>query len=215
MFKSSNINMQTCKLMNHMCSWRCCIQFSNFWIYAETFCWYLYAKVHTLWSRDRTKLVWKYFRKQEYLFYKRKLGKWSVWSSRAAFNRTAVEFLWSFQTLPYWCIKFSILKKNQLRSWQFYRFAYSRQYSEYTSAMAQWVYTSQWVGGTFLHDFKVQMELFPYVDATLQISHQNYLVQLQQALWSSGTVLFIFTKTLPAPCFVLFEAKPISIQILS
>lgn len=201
--------------MNHMCSWRCCIQFSNFWIYAETFCWNLYAKVHTLWSRDRTKLVWKYLRKQEYLFYKRKLGKWSVWSSRAAFNRTAVEFLWSFQTLPYWCIKFSILKKNQLRSWQFYRFAYSRQYSEYTSAMAQWVYTSQWVGGTFLHDLKVQMELFPYMNATLQISHQNYLVQLQQALQSSGTVLFIFTKTLPAPSFVLFEAKTISIQILS
>lgn len=57
------------------------------------------------------------------LFYKRKLGKWSVWSSGAAFNRTAVEFLWSFQTLPYWCIKFSILKNNKLRSWQqFYRF---------------------------------------------------------------------------------------------
>lgn len=34
------------------------------------------------------------------------------------------------------------------------------------------------------------------MDATLQRSHQNYQVQLQQALWSSGTLLFTFTKTL-------------------
>lgn len=197
-----------------MCTWSCCIQFSNFCLCAERLCLYLCAKVHTLCSRDRTKSVWKYFRKQEYLFYKRKLGKWSVWSSRAAFNRTAVEFLWSFQTLPYWCIKFSILKKNQLRSWQFYRFPYSRQNSEHTSTMVHWVYTSQWVGGTFLCDLKVQMEFLPCVDATLQISQQNYQVQLQQALWSSGTLLFTFTKTLPVPCFLLFEPKKFSLQIL-
>lgn len=193
--------------MNHMCTWSCCIQFSNFCLCAERLCLYLYAKPHTLWSRDRTQSVWKYFRKQEYLFYKRKLGKWSVWSSRAAFNRTAVEFLWSFQTLPYWSIKFSILKKNQLRSWQFYRFAYSRQYSEYTSTMAEFTHLNELEALSYvISKFKWSFFLVwpPLCKYPTKITRCSY-----NKLYG---VVVLYDLLLPRhslSCFLLFEPKKI------
>lgn len=55
-----------------------------------------------------------YLRQIKYLFYERKLRKWSVRASRASFNWTTVEFRYSFQIFSYCWIYYTILQKKKL-----------------------------------------------------------------------------------------------------
>lgn len=55
-----------------------------------------------------------YLRQVRYLFYKRKLRKWSVRASRASFNWTTVEFRYSFQIFSYCWIYYAILQKKKI-----------------------------------------------------------------------------------------------------